>query len=152
MFRNCGLNAECSVRNHKKLCACPQDFTGNYVYYVYYSSTNYLSIYLKPISFNLTFIQPYRSPVHLSTGFRFTKRTVSRELVISVNSVSIYLSLLGNPNVECVRIPSTCYATTDCPDSMACTEGICMPQCQVTMCTMSTICTVCTVCTVCTML
>ena len=37
---------------------------------------------------------------------------------------------IGNPAVECVRIPSTCYANTDCPETMACTEGICMPSCQ----------------------
>ena len=26
--RTCGLNAQCSVKNHKKFCGCPQDFTG----------------------------------------------------------------------------------------------------------------------------
>ena len=37
---------------------------------------------------------------------------------------------LGNPNVECVRIPSTCFSSTDCPASMQCADGICMPGCQ----------------------
>ena len=35
----------------------------------------------------------------------------------------------GNPEVECVRIPSTCYASSDCPQPLQCSDGICMPSC-----------------------
>ena len=35
----------------------------------------------------------------------------------------------GNPEVECVRIPSTCYSSTDCPQPLQCSDGICMPSC-----------------------
>ena len=59
----CGLNAFCSVENHRKQCVCPQDFT-------------------------------------------------------------------GNPEVECVRIPSTCYSSLDCPGPLQCSDGICQPPCS----------------------
>ena len=36
----------------------------------------------------------------------------------------------GNPEVECVRIPSTCYSSSDCPQPMQCADGICMPPCN----------------------
>ena len=36
----------------------------------------------------------------------------------------------GNPEVECVRIPSTCYSSSDCPQPMQCADGICMPPCS----------------------
>ena len=36
----------------------------------------------------------------------------------------------GNPEVECVRIPSTCYSSSDCPASLQCADGICMPPCS----------------------
>ena len=35
----------------------------------------------------------------------------------------------GNPEVECVRVPSTCVADSTCPGGMRCHEGICMLKC-----------------------
>ena len=36
----------------------------------------------------------------------------------------------GNPEVECVRIPSTCYSSLDCPGPLQCSDGICQPPCS----------------------
>ena len=36
----------------------------------------------------------------------------------------------GNPEVECVRIPSTCYSSLDCPNPLQCSDGICQPPCS----------------------
>ena len=35
----------------------------------------------------------------------------------------------GNADVECVRVPSTCASSSDCPRGMSCNEGICQWQC-----------------------
>ena len=86
LFRTCGLNAQCAVTNHNKVCSCPPDFTG--------------------------------------------KHNNQKTLNWIIKIYFMILYYLGNPAVECVRIPSTCYANTDCPETMACTEGICMPSCQ----------------------
>lgn len=38
-------------------------------------------------------------------------------------------SFTGNPEVECVRVPTICVNNLDCPENMACNEGICMIGC-----------------------
>ena len=48
---SCGLNAQCSVARHKKLCSCPQDFTGT----IYNPNSN-LTIYIGHPGINMVIL------------------------------------------------------------------------------------------------